>query len=79
MSRALTAPEVLADKLIVDAIKTLVATYQQTKLVSGSGIGTGRTIDFRTAERILAQRALKKTYRGNAGFSGDISSIGQVP
>lgn len=77
MAKAISAVDVLADKLIVDAAKSLVLAYQQTKL-SGGITGT-QSIDFKAAERILVRRAIAKNRRGNSGFNADISSVGQVP
>lgn len=67
MAKAITNPGLAADKLVLDAIKTLVATYQQTKTAGDYGV-----VDWAKAERLIAKSAIRKILRGNSGFRGDI-------
>jgi hypothetical protein len=72
--KAITATDRAIDKAIVDAIKTFLATYNQTKLAADTG-----TWNWAKAERHFVRRAIAKNRRGATGFGGDISNVGQVP
>ena len=74
MAKAITPHEVEAMRLLDVAIKSLVATYQQTKLVGSAGY-----MDQAKAEKLMARAATRRVLRGNTGFRGDISAAGQVP
>lgn len=73
MAKAITNPELQADKLVNDAIATLVRTYEQTKTAGDYGV-----INWSKAERLIVKSALRKNRRGNTGFRGDIV-LGSVP
>lgn len=64
-----TATERAADKALLDAVKTFLASYNQTKLAGDVG-----TWDFNRAVKLFARRAVKFSLRGNIGFSGDMPS-----
>ena len=68
MAKAITYLDKAADKAIVDAIKTLIATYGQTGLAGD----VGGALDWSRAERIIVRRAIAKNRRGATGFKGDI-------
>jgi hypothetical protein len=72
--KAITATDRAIDKAIVDAIKTFLATYNQTKLAGNVG-----TWDWNKSIRHFQRRAIALGRRGNVGFQGDISNVGQVP
>lgn len=57
------------DKAIVDAIKTFLSSYNQTKLAADTG-----TWDWSKAERHFLRRMVAKNRRGNTGFRGDIAA-----
>ena len=73
MAKSLTNPSLAADKAIVDAIKTLVATYQQTKTAGDYGVLT-----WDRAERAIVRAAIRKNRRGMTGFRGDVV-LGSAP
>lgn len=76
MAKALSPIDVFMDKQIVDAIKSAVLTYAQTKLaVTDAGTRTA----WADMEKRFIRRAIAKGNRGNTGFRGDISSAGQTP
>jgi hypothetical protein len=72
--KAITATDRAIDKAIIDAIKTFLATYNQTKLAGNVG-----TWDWSKAERHFVRRMIAKNRRGATGFGGDVSTVGQVP
>jgi hypothetical protein len=72
--KAITATDRAIDKAIIDAIKTFLATYNQTKLAGNVG-----TWDWSKAERNFVRRMIAKNRRGATGFGGDVSNVGQVP
>jgi hypothetical protein len=67
MAKALTNPQLAADKAVVDAIKTFVASYNQTKPAGDYGVLT-----WDRAEKIFVAAVLRKNRRGNTGFRGDV-------
>jgi hypothetical protein len=67
MAKAITATDLAIDKAITDAIKTFLASYNQTKLAADTG-----TWDWSKAERNFVRRMVAKNKRGNTGFRGDI-------
>jgi hypothetical protein len=74
MAKAITAQQIAADRELLTAIKNLMAAYNQTKVV-----GTAGYMDWAKAEKLMLQAAVRKNARGNTGFRGDISAVGQVP
>jgi len=74
MAKALTNIGLAADKAIVDAIKALVATYNQTKTA-----GDYRVLTWDLAERAILRAAIRKNLRGNTGFRGDIPALASTP
>jgi hypothetical protein len=66
MAKSLTQPSLAADKAIHDAIRALLATYNQTKQAGDYGVMT-----WDKAEKLLLQAAMRKNRRGNTGFRGD--------
>jgi hypothetical protein len=75
MAKAITAIDVFIDKQITDAIKTTLATYQQTKLAGDVGTRTA----WADIEKRFVARMIARNRRGNTGFRGDISLAGQTP
>lgn len=73
MARAITQIGLAADKAIVDAVKALVATYNQTKTA-----GEYRILTWDLAERAIVRAAIRKNRRGNTGFRGDVV-LGSAP
>jgi len=67
MAKSLTNPSLQADKLVNDAIATLVRTYEQTKTAGDYGV-----INWSRAEKLIVAAALRKNRRGNTGFRGDV-------
>jgi hypothetical protein len=65
--KAITATDKAIDKAIVDAIKTFLLAYNQTKLAADTGTWT-----WAKAERNFVRRMIAKNARGNTGFQGDI-------
>jgi hypothetical protein len=74
MAKAITAIDVFIDKQITDAIKATVLTFSQTKLGTDSARAAWADV-----EKAFVKRMIARNRRGNTGFRGDISSIGQVP
>jgi hypothetical protein len=70
MARAITQPQLMADQLVLTAVKQLVQSYQQTKTVGDYG-----AMDFAKAEKLIVQAALRKNRRGNSGFRSDIPTV----
>ena len=71
--KAITNPRLDMDLLVVNLLKTFVATYQQTKTAGDYGV-----ITWDRAERLLIESALRKNRRGNTGFRGDVV-MGSLP
>ena len=67
MAKAITNTDLAIDKAITDAIKTFLATYNQTKTAADYG-----TWDWAKAERNFVRRMIARNRRGNTGFRGDI-------
>lgn len=74
MAKALTTPALFMHQLHNNAIKAFLATYQQTKLVGNVGAW-----DWAKAEKHFVKRAIAGNLRGQTGFQGDVSNVGQVP
>lgn len=68
MAKAITQTDNAIDKAIVDAIKTFLASYNQTKLAADTG-----TWDWAKAEKHFVKRMIAKNRRGNTGFRGDLA------
>lgn len=73
MAKAITQIDLACDKAIVDALKTLIATYQQTKTAGDYGVLT-----WDRAEKKILQAAIRRNRRGNTGFRGDVV-LGSAP
>jgi hypothetical protein len=71
--KAITYLDKAADRAILEAIKGLMASYNQTKLAGD----IGGALDWAKAERIIVRRALAKNRRGATGITGDIA--GSLP
>lgn len=71
--KAITYLDRAADKAILDAIKTLMASYNQTKLAGD----IGGALSWAQAEKLIVRRAIAKNRRGATGFGGDIA--GSLP
>lgn len=67
MARRIMSTDYAIDKAIVDAIKTFLASYNQTKLAADTG-----TWNWAKAERHFVKRMILKNQRGATGFSGDL-------
>ena len=68
--RSITYLDRAADRAILEAIKSLMASYAQTKLAGD----TGGALDWARAERIIVRRALAKNRKGATGFGGDTAA-----
>jgi hypothetical protein len=68
--RSITYLDRAADRAILEAIKGLMASYNQTKLAGD----VGGALDWARAERIIVRRALAKNRKGATGFAGDTAA-----
>ena len=67
--KSITYTDRAIDKAIVDAIKTFLLAYNQTKLAADAG-----TWDWAKAEKHFVKRMIAKNRRGATGFSGDMAA-----
>lgn len=67
--KSITHTDRAIDKAIIDAIKTFLASYNQTKLAGDVGAW-----DWAKAERHFVRRMIAKNRRGATGFGGDMAS-----
>jgi hypothetical protein len=68
--KAITYLDKAADRAILEAIKGLMASYNQTKLAGD----VGGALSWAKAEKLIVRRAIAKNRPGATGFGGDTAA-----